>query len=214
MTELREQTSIEEARAQLRQRRSLEENVSERRAEVTAGQREVQAAATALDAAEGDSGRLATAMGKLTRAAQRLTVAREELGEFVARCPTAEEVDLREKAALEQAEQERISDFQRRFGSNLQKRVALLDQLWDLEQEARALYAETKAAWPQHQPSKPYAAGLTDDVVFLVTNGLFETANPYTGQISPGEYFVRRGKTEAWLSQFRQGALQCQESTI
>src|ERR1700761_5137990 len=197
-------TALGEAKAIMRARRTLQEAVQDAQDELAAHQKSMQALMASLTDATDDSfeRRAAEARQQLRTLKEKLETARAELTAFNEVNPAPEELERRAKQAEHDLDQQKRADIRRRFGANLQRRIALLDELKALEDQAEAIYKEA-GAWTYERAKGQAYAGIAANLVTIVPPSYWEYRQLGSGSGANydlhANYVGHKRNAEAWL---------------
>jgi hypothetical protein len=161
--------ALGQAKGVMRERRALQEAVQDAQDELAEHQKSMQALMASLTDANDESfeGRAAEARQQLKELKGKLETAKAELADFNAVNVPAEELERRARDAERQLDQEQRTAVRQRFGANLIRRIALLDELRTLETEAVAIYKEADY-WTYERAQGNPRAGLLEHLVAFI----------------------------------------------
>jgi hypothetical protein len=198
-------TALSETKEVMRARRALLEVIEDAREELTTHQREMQSLYGGLSNAEDDGAeeRVAEARRRLKILNARVDVATRNLSAFNETNPTAEELERRAREEEKIVDQEARAETRRRFGVNLARRIALLDELETLETDAQVIWKEAER-WTCNAAQGNAWAGIARDLVGVMPQD-FWCRSSY-GPSGPINYYLYRNdirkRAIAWLEQW------------
>jgi ABC-type transport system involved in cytochrome bd biosynthesis fused ATPase/permease subunit len=192
MTAAIKEMPIEQVRGIDRKRRSLEEVVSDARADLAIHQAAITSLAPSFTDASDESAeiRFAEMRHRLRELTAALAAAEIELASFNQSNPTPEAIAQRERDLIAATIAERKESALQAFGANLAARIEILDALDKLEIEALAIVTAEKRATPNSE-----ACVVDERFTTLMPNSWFI----HLGYRHGSAYALKRQEIVQWL---------------
>ncbi|HEX3682145.1 MAG TPA: hypothetical protein VHU83_06335 [Bryobacteraceae bacterium] len=194
--------ALTEAKDTMRARRTLQEAVEDARDEFAEYQKSLQPLVASFTDTSDTSfeERASAARQQLKGLKEKLEAAKAELAAFNHAKPTIEELERRAREAERQLDLDARAEIRHRFGANLIRRVALLDELRELETRAAEIYKEADY-WTYDRAQGNVRAGILEHLVafipqdFWTRNSFAHTGHQVFDQYRTGP----RRHAEEWL---------------